>query len=399
MITDTRKSSSILLLGAALAAVTSALTGCSQQAFVVTNTIQEQKAPGTFMVPAKVDILLAQDDSGSMKEVYEKIAEQMPVFLNGLEGKRWDYHFATIPLAGTRPLDQVTASRHDSNYGSLWIAPYPGATADGAGTLASWLFRPLSQYTGFLSKDDLSSSTNGSEPGLQNIYSTLYGAAAREGGFLRPDAMLVVLAVGNGEDTSGIQYCNRGDGYMVACAGSKESSFANYKGALLNLKPGNPGMVRFYSAVSPSLQCFGRDAYVGNRYMEMATALGGETYDVCSQPVSSILASLDNHLTNTQIQFRTRYLFIEREPNMDTVVVTKYANGDLNQSSIIPQDTENGWTYAGWVDNAATIDWPSEMNRASGYAIELHGSAKLVGDDRATVTFKPVGAVDAVTPR
>ena len=31
------------------------------------------------------------------------------------------------------------------------------------------------------------------------------------------------------------------------------------------------------------------------------------------------------------------------------------------------------------------------MNLSSGYAIELHGSAKLSGDDTAKVDFKPAG--------
>ena len=43
----------------------------------------------------------------------------------------------------------------------------------------------------------------------------------------------------------------------------------------------------------------------------------------------------------------------------------------------------------------AAIDYPINSNLIkSGYAIELHGDARLVGDDTADVTFKPAGAND-----
>ena len=57
----------------------------------------------------------------------------------------------------------------------------------------------------------------------------------------------------------------------------------------------------------------------------------------------------------------------------------------------VPQDATNGWTYAGYVSNVFAIDYPIPMDQASGYAIELHGSAELMGNDTAKVDFKPQG--------
>jgi hypothetical protein len=45
----------------------------------------------------------------------------------------------------------------------------------------------------------------------------------------------------------------------------------------------------------------------------------------------------------------------------------------------------------GGAENVYTIDSPVPMNLGSGYAIELHSSAKLEGDDSANVMYLPAG--------
>ncbi len=374
-------------------------TGCGKEAFLVSSVSSTVKAGGNFIVPPKVDILLAEDNSGSMYEVYATVAQQMPGFLLSLEQKGWDYHFVTTPLASNRPIAQVTASKYDSNWGSQWLQPFPGALPSAPGMINPSFFRTLYGYTDFIGVSDIISGVNGNEPGLEVIRSTLYSAKATTSGFLRPDAMLVVIAVGNGDDTSGITYCTRVDGVTVPCEqvgqpGTTQSSFDYYKGQFIALKS-NPTQLRFYSAVASSRHqandCNGASAYAGTRYWNMAVSLGGSGYDVCFQPVASILSQLGNELQATKLALRTRYLMIGTQPDVATIQVTKYMGGNGSQAVTIPQDATNGWTYAGNVTNVYTVDAPVLMNLASGYALELHGAAKLLGDDTANVTFMPFG--------
>ncbi len=152
-------------------------------------------------------------------------------------------------------------------------------------------------------------------------------------------------------------------------------------------------VVRKSSGYSP-ISCAGGQAFYGRRYIDMASRLGGQSYDLCSQPISSVLNSLSGQLQAQKLAFRTRYLFINHEPDLAKLRVVKYLNGDPAQAVEIPQDPANGWTYAGYLTDFA-IDSPVKMNKTTGYAIELHGKAKLIGEDRAKVTSTPKGAQDS----
>ncbi|MCM2323049.1 MAG: hypothetical protein NDJ90_07280 [Oligoflexia bacterium] len=400
-----------LLTTALLGATALLLAGCGKTAFVVASNEAYQQAPGVFTIPPKVDILLAQDDSGSIMEVHQAMARQMPEFLTQLQAKGWDYHFTSIPLTAQRAVSQIIASQHDANWGSAWLPTYPGAvySMDTYGTIVPQFFAKPADYTGFISYADTSNSLGGLEPGFARITSALTSGVTGTG-FLRDDALLVVLVVGNGNDTSGVTKCLQ-NGYMVdyeslAVAPSgcridgvpvsnpgptRASSLASYKAQLQVLKP-VASQTKFYAAVSPvNGTCLGSGAYRGDRYLTMATQTGGESYNICSQSASGVLTSLSQSLSAQKLLLRTRYLFIDRDPDLSTVVVTKYVGGDPARAVTIPQDAANGWTFLGYRENLHAIEYPVPMNLTTGYAIELHGSAKLVGNDTASVTFKHKG--------
>ena len=387
-----------------------ALSACGEQEYKVTASTAEQKAPGSYSIQPKVDILLVEDDTGSMSEVFSQVSNQIPQLLNGLEDKKWDYHFATIPLTTRRNISQVLAAKYDINWASQWVAPFPGATPSEEGMVTASFFRTPSQYTNFLTISDINSSLNGFEPGFENIKQTLFNETNSiliypprpQSGFIRSDALLVVFVIGNGEDTSGVTFCTRSDGITAPCedigrpGGTKESSFQSYKSFFTSVKP-DPSQLKFYAAVAPSQysNCLGGGSYAGLRYMRMATETGGQNYNICSTPLSSVLGGLSQHLQSQKLAMQTRYLFVAQEPDPASIKVVKYTGGDMGQSSEIPEDGSNGWTYAGHVENVHAIDSPVPMNLTSGWAIELHGSAKLVGDDTAAVEFKPAGAQDS----
>jgi hypothetical protein len=364
-----------------------ALAGCGQQAYIATASQEALSAPGTFTVPAKVDLLLVEDDTGSMSEVFPQVKDGIKNVVNNLEAIGWDYHLATIPLTTYRTLSQVAASHYDGNWGSDWKAPFPGAVQYGPQTVSPYVFRKTDSYS------DAPTSVNynnGLEPGLQNILYSLGHIKGDGTNFFRDDAMLVILMVGNGNDTSGISYCDRGDGVVIPCGTS--TSIDDIKTGLIGLK-GNSALIRFYSIVSSvtvnqSPTCQGNYAYAGTRYIQMANALNGKAYDLCSGGASAIptaLNSLASDLTSVRVALQTRYLPIAQEPDTSTIVVTR------SDKVVIPQSATNGWTYAGYLNGAYAIDYPVPMNQFSGYAIELHGSYKLTGTQNATVTYTPKG--------
>jgi len=416
-----KKSASLLLLGTALVTVATAFSGCGNQVYNVTSSTDIIPAPGTFMVPPPVDILLAEDNTGSMMNIRSQVKDLLPNLLNKLDNNGWDYHFATVPLTTKRSISQVIGSKYDSNWGSSWVKPYPGAIEGGDDMLPSDIFSTISGYSQLLTDDDLSTAAAGVESGFNTVrWAVDEGQSGTN--FIRSDAMLAIIFLSNGNDTSGVTICERSDHYKAACetlgmsnpstqslncwrdgvsvscptSGTGSSSLSDFKTALINVK-GDSDKIRAYAAVSNSTTCLGKSAYIGTRYKTVASDFGGKSFDLCTESLTGIFDSLATQITSTKKSYRMRYIFVAQEPNPDTIVLTKYPNGSTANAETIPQDSTNGWTYVGWQDDIYTIDDPVEMSQASGWTIELHGDAKLVGDDSASVTYTPKGMQTTVS--
>ena len=410
---------------AVLTALAALTAGCGQQAFQASASIEAQQAPGTFVVPPKVDVLLVQDDTGGVMEAFSQLNSQMPTFLTDLTQRGWDYHFATVPLTTFRAINQVQASRYDGNWGSQWLAPFPGASlATLFGQVAAQAFRLPENYHDFLNGSRLSNSLEGREPGFLNLRQQLRHSSMTSTGFLRADSMLAVLVVGNGEDTSGVNICPRnggngnvaceraGDNYGIPCGApganpapycaSAEQSFGTYRSFFQTFKA-NPQQIKMYAAVAQERSagnCLGSHAFAGTRYSRMATDLGGTSFDLCEQPVNQILDSMADHLQGAKYSMRTEYLFIAQAPKDDEMFkVYRNPGGNTSAAVMIDRDPAhlNGWDYVGQVNDVFTIDSPAPMNRASGLAIRLYGTAKLMGNDTATVRYNPAGTGDTVS--
>lgn len=409
----------LMIIGALVTLATlGAPLGCGPKAFIKVPSTQTQTSPGTYTVPPKVDILLIEDNTGSAMEIFNNLSNNAQTFLQHLQSSGWDYHFAAIPLTTDQAITQVTASTYDANYGSSWTSPYPGANSNNLENISSSVFVTMSNYinNGLLHYSDLSNGLDGDEPGFYTIDKALHNRVSGTG-FSREDALLVVLVVGNGNDTSGVTICKRPDQYQGPCeqlgysnpaAAVKEgvtcskdgksvvcpskatgaSSLAQYKSDFLNLKS-DSSEIKFFAGVAQQSQCLGQTAIIGSRYQDMASQLGGQTYDICSQSLSSVFTSLASSLASVRYAYQIHYLFVSQEPDPSTIQVIRYPNGDQNAGVTLNQDSQNGWTYAGYVTNVYTIDSPMPMDQASGYAIELHGTAELSGNDTASITYTP----------
>lgn len=423
------------LARAALAFVAAAaLSACGKESFETISTASTVAAPGYFTLAPKVDILLAQDNTGSMSEIYSQMGTEVPRFLANLEKTGWDYHFASVPLTTSltnpgRLFSQVVASKQDRNWGpASWLVPYPGAlfTDSDPGTIASSFFRRPSDYSDYRNYLRPSNSLRGVEPGLETLTTQLTGQMDGTG-FHRDDAMLVILVVGNGEDTSGRKICRRNDGYEAPCDAPTMNSATPVRcgssglsledncriGTFVSTEhaPGTAGyvrdyylqqiqalrpsadQVRIYAAVSDGGPCYGYPSSDGAQYAAMASATGTVRKNICTTPASTVLSQIQDSLEIQRMSLFTVYLTMENEPDTSTIQVVKYVNGEAGSPVTIPQDATNGWSYAGRIDNEPSIVTAGgvAMNRASGWAVRLNGTARLAGSDTARVTYKPRG--------
>lgn len=399
-----------------LLAIASLFAGCGKTAFNVTPTTQSAAGPGTFMVPPKVDVLLVEDDTGRIQEAYSSIAQQATQFLQQLSQQKWDYHFTAIPLTTFRAIQHVAGSVYDGNNPS-WQAPYPGASQFNSDTIAASAFQLSSNFSDFIQQSSVTNAQNGSEPGFQNIQAILQTGLGNTN-FLRPDAMLVIIVLGTGNDTSKVNFCTGPDGRLVPCeqvsapactptatdptggsttCASQATSLTYYQNWFQNFKSNSN--IQFYAAVAGEAtnSCVGGKSSVGSRYQQMASALGGQDIDICSQSVSQVFSSLSSDLQSLQVNFRYQYVIISQQPNVSTIVVTRYPGGNTSSPIVIPQDPNNGWTYAGYVNQVNAIDFPTPMDQVSGYAIQLNGTAQLTGADTISVTYQPAGVQSAVS--
>jgi len=395
----------------------SCLVSCSGASFSPLATTAAQTSPGSYSIPPKLDFLLVLDDMGSAYESYSNVNSQVTQFLTQLTQQNWDYRFATIPLTTFRAISQVIGSQYDPNQASAWVAPYPGALASNVEGLLSSVFRLPSNYTDIISLSSISSVKNAQELGFKNLLKTL----STDTNFLRKDAQLVVLLQSNGDDTD-LNYCIRGsDRLTVPCeelgdpvcistaqdpirggsatCSANQTSLNYYRSQFQNIR----STMQFYAfvAASPSSNCVGGIATAGTRYMTMATALNGASYDLCSVPMTQVLTDLTGKLTATAGNYHTRYLILAQQPNPSTIVVTRYPGGNTSQAVTVPPSATNGWTYVGYQKNVNAIytDTPTgtefDMDQVTGYAIELHGTGELVGSDTGSVQYTPAGVTQS----
>ena len=380
---------------------------------------ETQSSPGGYNVPPKVDIVFLVKDTAGIANAYTELQTGMTQFVSGLGTSGWDYHAFTIPMSSPTAITQVIGSNYDGNSAS-WTPAYPGEAQVNSDTLSANVFRTLTNYSGFLNSQDINYGEMTMERGFQGLNWVIQNGLGNTHA-LRDDALTEIVVVGY-NDTSGVNYCTSSTGQTFPCeqlggqpcafsnynsktapygqtlCGTSASSMAYYQNALQNLHTAG---VQMYAAVpneAGTACAFGNDARVGSRYQQMATALNGQSYDVCNTPISSILTTIAGDLQTTRMSYYTQYLFISQDADPSTITVTRYVGGNTSQPVTIPQGAVNGWTYVGYQTNvyALTATTPTGatvvMDKSSGYAIQLNGTAMISGSDTSGVTYQAAGS-------
>ena len=192
---------------------------------------------------------------------------------------------------------------------------------------------------------------------------------------LRSDAMLAVMTISNGRDTS--------DGWYQAWNGLTPNTVNvdNYVNQMKSIRSD----VKYYAIVAhDTTSCRSGGSWSGIDYEKAAQKTGGISQDICTVPIPAALDAVAQNLQVQRLSFVKRFLVIGTEPNPATIKVFK--NG-----TEVASDANNGWTHVG-MSTQFTIDSPVPMSQATGYMIELHGSAKLHGSDTARVEYMNAGA-------
>ena len=407
-----------LTFGAAMLA-----TGCGKQGFVTVNQIQQGQSPGSFVIQPKVDLLLLMDDSGSSIEPQDQLQAEARTFLANLQAQGWNFHFTTSSLNnsyssgrtnGTSDwlpsnfTNQVTASLHDTNYatgstGFSWLPPFPGASFTDptlvAQAIASSVFRPYDRFSQFPSPG----GTSGTERGLGSIVAATQGQGVLKDSagtlthFIRPDALLAIVAMSNGDDDSS-------EAWRTMTGQQRTTAMQSYANKIVSVKAGNPQLVRLYAAVAQTQQangtCLGNNSFIGSRYNDLAAQLGGTRIDLCTQGVSGSLASIAQELQIVRQSYITRYVFLGSEPEPGTIRVTVVRSNGSTETLV--EGDQNGFDYANSVEQPnprtpimrptlETADGSVHLNNQTGFAIVLKGSAILRGNDTTRITYKDYG--------
>jgi hypothetical protein len=369
------------------------LTACGPQAFTPALIESNQTAAGGVDLPPRVDIVVGVSSDGGMQNIRNSLQSQLNTFVQKLESQKWDYRLVFVSMSEYDNAyinsqyynhdHTVAASRYDSNHGSNWIAPYPGASlSDPFYKINSLFFN-----TGIVLPSINSAHIDGHQFGLRN-QANFINLAAVKTNILRPDATLAVITISNGRDASDgwtTQSSSVGYSNGVTSSGTQTVPNAvnvtNYVQQMQSVKMA-PSMLKYYSIVSEhsSTNCLYGPARRGEEYIQASNMTDGLAIDLCNRSIGSALDAIASDIQSQPLYFVKEYLVMNSEPNLSTVKVFK--NGQL-----LPQSSTNGWTYEGYSPSKALITLPIPMDYRTGYIIKLNGTAKLVGSDTATVEY------------
>jgi len=320
-----------ILPGLAIAAV-SLLTACQDVKFDLPAASDNFNQSVTYN--NKVDILWIMDNSSSMQQHQSDLSKQIPDMMAKLNSLKMDYHMAVVTssMGGTNP-----TGGHMIGSPRYFTSSTPNVAA-------------LMQARLVVGQDgsDL-------ERGLQSMETVLSSSyQANEGsGFLRNDALLVVIALSDEDDKS------------------KSSSAVTYYTNFLDsvkapwVDGGRSWVFNFIGVLSISSQCktFNDYAEAGLAFIGLADASGGTKDSICSSDLSSAVSNVRARI----VQIITDYK-LSSKPILSSIVVK--INGVT-----IPNSTTNGWGYL-----------------ADKNAIRFYGSAIPAADVSISVDFKPAEA-------
>jgi hypothetical protein len=300
--------------------------GCTDNVFTLAPISQEQTFNPLFN--SKVDILMIVDNSGSMEQHQSELASSAQNLVHRLVDLGFDFQI------GVTSTDNSTSGHKGRFVGEPSIITL--ATGQPAAKLHERIL--------------LGSDGSSVEEGLEAARLAVTNTANY--GFLRDDALLLVVVLSNEEDAS-------------------PKAVEEYEKFFSALKPPLPGrehgwMLNFIGVTGKrdeDCKTFGNYKSIGTRYIELANFSGGNTSTICTADLSAAVNGVEKALLTVLTE-----IVLNRDPNPETLHV--YFNNIL-----VPNDLTNGWTY-----NAAKN------------SILFHGTYVPKVKTKIDITFEPQGA-------
>ncbi|HWU44785.1 MAG TPA: hypothetical protein VN132_15140, partial [Bdellovibrio sp.] len=289
-----------------LISVSSALMACDQgMKFSLPDT--SNKFNQDLAYNNKVDILWIMDNSSSMAKHQQNLSSQVPAMVSKLNSLNMNYQMAVVTssMGGTNP-----------NGGQFIGSPkiMTASTPSLASVLSSRLV--------------VGEDGSDNERGLYSM-ETVLGSSyqANDGkGFLRKDALLVVIALSDEDDKS---------------KSNSSDAITYYTNFLDSVKqPWSDGsrswVFNFVGILSLSGTCTTTSLDYkepGLSFMGLADASGGTKNSLCSSDLSPAVSNISARVIQILTDFKLSALPLE-----SSIVVT--INGQ-----VIPRSTTNGWDY------------------------------------------------------
>lgn len=384
-----------LLVVAFIVVLGVSIVGCAKQQFVKQQFNEAvAAASGSRTLPAKVDILLVPDNTGSVNVAFTQLQSELANFVSNLQSQAWDYHIASSPIdyqGSYYPINQVLVNpTYNTTTASDGTALNPTSDVVPANYAVTSVnnFQMMSLPT---------NAGNGDNTYI-NTYNTLSHAKSGGSNFLRPDAPLAIVVITNGYDGT----VTDSTGTFLSNGTQNLQNYANELSAL----KGSSSMVRFYPIAAyrynigqSSNYCLtpGGQSFIGTSYFAMNTYLpglgqydssGNETEDFCNMTsLTNVFNDIQANLQSMVQDYVYSAIVLSDEPVINSdFQVTKNGN-------VLPQDPNNGWEYLGYESNFCTVTSvinPSTgvespitpcLFQQTGYVIQLNGSAQMWGGD------------------
>ena len=316
-----------------LAVAMGLLAACSNPSFGLPD--QSDNFSQSVSYNNKVDILWIIDNSTSMLQHQQSLASQLPTLVNTLTSLKMDFHMAVV----TTTLGGVANPDGGKFIGSPKYVT--NSTPDLVNNLASRMI--------------VGQAGSNNERGLESMGIALSPTyLANEGkGFLRNDALLVVIALSDEDDKSAVS--------------NPVSYYTNFLDKLKApwIDGSRSWMFNFIGVLSNTSQCrtFNDYAEPGLIYMDMVAKTRGTQESICSNNLGSAVSNIRARIYQILTDFKLNGI-----PLVDTIVVK--VNG-----VVIPRNTTNGWDYI----------------QASN-AVRFYGSAVPSADAKISVDFSPAEA-------
>lgn len=261
----------------------------------------------------KVDVLWVVDNSCSMQEEQDGIAENFPVFLSFFQESGLDWH---IGVVSTDMGDPLHAGKLRSQAGHRWVDPL---TPSPESVLAAMT--------------QMGTGGSGREKGRDAIYWALEVQNQHNFGFFRKDAPLHVIVISDEDD----------DSVEIG-----ENEFLDY---MSGLRWGEDQLT-FSSIVSEDPVC-PEATTAGVDYIRYTEELGGIFWSVCDTAWATVLSQL-----GLQAVEQVREYYLSHFPMPGTIEVTVQEG-----PTVYPMTEWEDWTYDPVRNSISFVEFvPNEGN-------------------------------------